>query len=622
MPGIIAASWRPDQAQRAQTLFRYACDCYAHLKGLACSSQIIGPTHAVARFPGPRSPCPDTLESGDGRLTLAGAGWWYDPDVSDIQPPSLKAIAKSYESEGEKALHRLQGQYLIIIHDSNKGQLLACSDHLGMFPFYVAESAGIAWCCTSSLVLAAALGAKLDPQAVHALFVDGAMRSPRSAFQGIRRIEMGEQVQLADGRAIISRQWIPFQSPRQHCALDDAVEQCLALLRRSCRHIHQVWPNCVSDLTGGLDSRLTVAVVTSLGLPVHVTVVGHDSNLDVIIARRIAQRFQWPLYWFVEPPDWGRQRWELFQQAVSLAEGELPASAVDSVVRIKRALSGNFDAALSGGGGELYRDFFWQQEFLRIGRTSELDISRVFRYRFLFSAHPQLDLFEGNWYEDYVEGQIQTAQKIVDLAPDALNTAKLDAIYLWKSSGHFARYAGAINHLIPSPLPLLSGNIFELLVSLPWRYRASGQLPRHIITRANPMLAAMPTWYGGSAEPLGIRHPFNYLCYAIGAFKKLVRKFGQLTLKNPIFRNPCRGGENPAANSDFIGVLNQHGFLSIDNLHSISLYNPDGLRSLLLRAREPNFVDVGQLYAVITLELLCRMCESPLTRSTTAPRIE
>ena len=224
-----------------------------------------------------------------------------------------------------------------------------------------------------------------------------------------------------------------------------------------------------------------------------------------------------------------------------------------------------------------------------------------------------MSLFRKDWRADYINDQAQTAQQIVDMEPEALNTAKLDALYLWKCSGSLARYAGAINPLIASAFPLLGRDLFEYTVGLPWRYRIRGRLVRQMITLAHPELAAMPTWYGGSAEPVRITRPRNYLPYAAGAFKKLIRKFGQLTIKRPIFRQPCERKLNPLANTDFVSVLDRKGFLDLDNLRTVGLYDTDGLREFLATARQGEFHEFRQLYAVVTVELLSRMCELSAT---------
>ncbi|KPL24334.1 MAG: hypothetical protein AMJ75_03930 [Phycisphaerae bacterium SM1_79] len=106
-----------------------------------------------------------------------------------------------------------------------------------------------------------------------------------------------------------------------------------------------------------------------------------------------------------------------------------------------------------------------------------------------------------------------------------------------------------------------------------------------------------------------ITRPQHYVPYAANSFKKLVRKLGQLTVQRPIFRDPCARKQNPSVNPDFVSVLDCEGLLRFDNLQTAELYDADWLCKFLVRAREPDFSDFNQLYAVVTVELLSRLCE-------------
>src|SRR5436309_1164664 len=354
------------------------------------------------------------------------------------------------------------------------------------------------------------------------------------------------------------------------------------------------------------DGRL-VAALAEPGAPVHVTVNGPDDHLDVAIARLIADRFGWSLEHVSLPPDWGGRRWPLFEEGVALADGELGGHAIDGTLYAKRRLAGRFAASLTGGGGELYREFFWQQEYLRIGRTSALDVPRLLRYRFFPAVRPNLGLFHADWRADYVADQVRTAAAIAGLAPDALNTQKLDAIYLWKSSGHVGRYAGAVWPLLASPAPLATAELLEWAAAVPWRFRLAGRLVRHMITRMHPTLAALPTCYGGSAEPIRLTRPAHVTRYAVGAGARLVRKLGLMTVRHPIFTNPTARPPEPAWNRDLVTRFDAEGLLDVERLRSASLYAPDGLSAFLAAARGPDFTDFNQLYAIVTIETLCRL---------------
>lgn len=607
MPGLLAVSWARDQAGPSHELFARARDAYTRFKGIPCHSEIQEADFRIARFAHVKSPYPDIIRMSERGIIIAAAGWWFDPDAPEDASASLAQLLHRYLQEGGAVLDRLQGQYVVTVLDLRKGELTAVGDRMGWFPFYVAECNGAAWVSTSALALAVALAARLDVRALRALFMRDYIRSPQSAFDGIRRVAVGERVTLAAGRSHVHKVWIPFQSPRTYRSVGEAADEGIALLRRSCQRLRQAWPRWVSDLTSGLDSRLVVAAMAGQGGPVHVTVNGAPTDLDVQTARIIAERFEWPLHHFTLPHDWGYRRWECFKQGIALADGELPGHAIDGTISCKLLLRDLFDATIAGAGGGLYRDWLWQQEFLKIGRTSSLDVSRLVRYRFVFSSRPAMSLFRKDWRADYVADQAGIAQQLADLAPHALNTAKLDAIAIWRESGHAGRYAGAIFPLLPAPLPLGTAELIEYTIALPWKFRMHGHLEREMITRLHPRLATVPTWYGGSAEPLSLTRPRQYISYLRVSTMKLIRKFGQLTVKHPIFPDPTARRVLPNWDRDFVGILEREGLLNIDNLCSSSLYDEDGLRRFVSRVRADDFSAFDQLYAIISVELLCRL---------------
>src|SRR5207249_5762232 len=135
--------------------------------------------------------------------------------------------------------------------DRRDGRLVAAPDQLGLFPVYVAEDDGVVWVATSALPLATALGARLDVEALRALFMDSAIRSPRSAFAGIRRASFGERVTITAGRARTARRWLPYRAARAYRRIEDAADEGGGLLRATARQVRAAWPAWVADLTSG-----------------------------------------------------------------------------------------------------------------------------------------------------------------------------------------------------------------------------------------------------------------------------------------------------------------------------------------------------------------------------------
>src|SRR5437763_1949350 len=345
MPGLLAVSWAPERADRAAASLARVVRAFTALRGMAPTAEAAGPTCRVVRFAGAGSPHPALVTSPDGQVTVAAAGWCFAAEAAVAADGVLPHLAIRFAAVGDAALDGLQGQYLALAMDRRDGRLVAAPDQLGLFPVYVAEDDGVAWVTTAALPLAVGLGARLDVEALRALFMESAIRSPRSAFAGIRRASFGERVTITAGRAHVARRWLPYRAARAYRRIEDAADEGGGLLRATARKVRAAWPAWVADLTSGLDSRLVVAALAEPGAPVHVTVNGPDDHLDVAIARLIADRFGWSLEHVSLPPDWGGRRWPLFEEGVALADGELGGHAIDGTLYAKRRLAGRFAAS-------------------------------------------------------------------------------------------------------------------------------------------------------------------------------------------------------------------------------------------------------------------------------------
>jgi asparagine synthase (glutamine-hydrolysing) len=607
MPGLLVACPAQGRDERARTLFEHACVAYTRFKELPRTSQFDDKEAGIllARFALPTSPYPEIHRAPEGDVLAAAAGWWYDADAPDEARPSLPDFAQRWRRQRDGAFNCLQGQHVVLVCDRRARRITAAPDRLGWFPVYVAQCEDIAWLCTSSLPLAFVLRPQLDVLAVRALLLGNTVRSPHSLFDGIRRVRLGERVTLGAGQLSISQVWFPFDRPPAYRRIEDAAEDGIARLRRACRRIRQAWPRWVCDLTAGLDSRLVVATMAEPGVPVNVMVGGPSDNYDVSVGKTIAARFGWPMMHLEKDADWGQRRWPYFREGVALSDGESISHTMDDMVERKHQLKSRFDVSFGGGGGELWRDWFWQQEFLKIGRTSTLDLHRLIRYRFFLSPRLETGLFERDWRADYIADQVRTMEEVIAPIAGAVNTAKLDALFIWKQSGGFGRVAGALFPLTATVHPIGVAEIVEFAASLPRAFRLHSRLIRHMTARIDPELARMPTSYGGSAEPISISRPAQYAAYQGAQLKKLMRKLSLVMLKRELFRDPGTYRPNPAWNRDFVGVLKAEGLLNPDNLRTATLYQPDGLKRFLGRASQADFADFGQLFAIMTVEILC-----------------
>jgi hypothetical protein len=604
---------------RAQQLFRQACESMQRIKGIRLNDQAEADGFMVARFASALAPAPTVIQLHVKGLILAAAGWYQVAKWRQTGKAALAVLADEYlNRKNDKDIFScLQGQYIAVCVEIGQRRMLGWVDRLGLMPGYVCSADGMAWFSTSAMVLASIVKPQLDLHAVRTLFLGRCPNSPHSLFEGISRLSFGQHVEMSDGRYRIETTWAPYLPTVRYRNLHEAIDEGVSRIHACCEGIRNTYPRPIMDFTAGLDTRLVVACMYKGDRDrLSVTVSGVPNNIDVQIAHRAAKQFGWDILWFPPPENWSPQRWPLFQQGVALSEGELTGDRIDSTLHVKRAIREAGGVAVTGSGGELYREFFWQQEFFNIGRTSELSLPRLIKYRFDFGATYEKSLFGKDWYPEFLASEIATIKQIIDLAPDALNTAKLDAIYIWKIGGHAGRYAATVMPVVFSLSPLLTQELIEYAVSVPWKYRLHGKLIRGLITRMSPELAKLPTWYGTSAEPLSMLQLLQLLKYGSISAQSLIRKIGQVTIGRNIFRDPTTVKYDPTPDIELTKVMQDEGMLKADNLISAGLYDPKGLIDFLTRAQQPGFTHHQQLQVLVSVELICRMSNLDIVLAT------
>ena len=179
------------------------------------------------------------------------------PDCSDA-----KLVLQAYAREGEAALSRLRGSFIVAIVDGARGRAILARDPMGSHPLFYVEMG-------SCVLFAASPGRLLDWPGVSREFNRAAIadhlchRWPdphETFFKAVRRVPPGTRALLASGRLRFDRYWDPApvdrpvqwltaeQASRFDEVFDRAVKRCL------CHGQTGIF------LSGGLDSISVAAV--------------------------------------------------------------------------------------------------------------------------------------------------------------------------------------------------------------------------------------------------------------------------------------------------------------------------------------------------------------------------
>ena len=600
--GLLAVSWEASRGQQANDSFDRAVETICRLRRLRVSGGYQSRSLRLAAF----SKDHDLdAPSKDLKHTRAIAAGWVFPRGDGSRHGS--SWIELFEQKGPAAFEDLDGQFCAIVAD--REVIYASGDCGGLYPWYSHQSNGTAWVSSSAMALASSLGLALDYSSVKSLLLGSPVRSPASLFQHVRRMPFGERAKLADGRLTTDTYWSPFQGITKYKNLRTAAEAGLPLVTQACRQVLRQFDSPVCDLTSGLDTRLLVGGMSMNDTTFATTVTGAADHIDVCGAQEIADKLGWSLVRLQPPTDWGVRRFEFFCEAVRSMEGEIPAHLCDMPQWCKHELAKDFGASATGGGGELFREFPWEHLVLTAGMTSRVneDLYISLRLRTPNISHPEL--FGRDWAIEHHNEKRARIREIISQSPESLNTQKLDAVYLWRSSGHFGRYSGGLSTVIPSPVPLMGRDVLEFCLSVPAKFRRGASLIREMINQANPRLANIWTCWGGTAKPMGIRHPLRSLPYWSATFRRWSRKISQRSIGWSIFSDPFDTSSPSSWDDQFVSRLRDRELLSPDNWISAGLYRFEALRAFLTSVARSDFRSHSNLYAMLTIELACRDCD-------------
>jgi asparagine synthase (glutamine-hydrolysing) len=141
------------------------------------------------------------------------------------------------------------------------GSISVATDAQGLRPLYWSQTADVAVAASSCLVVAAVTGADLSEEAIGGFALLGWYRDDTSPFAGVHRLQPGESVTVAGGRAACATRATRaprFVEPSGRAA---TVADGVDVLRACVAAALAAHPDVTIELTGGIDTRAVLAAV-------------------------------------------------------------------------------------------------------------------------------------------------------------------------------------------------------------------------------------------------------------------------------------------------------------------------------------------------------------------------
>jgi asparagine synthase (glutamine-hydrolysing) len=409
----------------------------------------------------------------------------------------LAAAKARYEAADEISppADDVMGHYAIILR--KKGETEIILDRRGVYQVFYHLTSGIV--CSSFYAICLALRSlTLVRQAAYEYVFNGVVSGDETLFREVMLAPIQARIVVGPGTLKVSGSPPFVASAATSATRCTSINQSIDLLDRFFGPVARVFGDRVgSALSGGYDSRLIVACLRRHGAKPRVYVYGSESDADVRLARAIAVGEGFPVAVInkearpVVPPVVFA---ETAQRNFLAADGYDYAGIFHNGAEIKesaRRVAGGI-IAFNGGGGEIFRNFFYLPD-----RSYKI---REILWTFYSQFDPDVSTARFN-IEEYYQNMENKILQILD--PEAAWIRRTSIEWLYHNF-RCRRWDGRTDSLASrfgyTAMPFLESRITEHASGLPLSWKNHGSYEAELITRIDPRLAAYPSAYG---------HPFS-----------------------------------------------------------------------------------------------------------------
>jgi len=492
---------RENDGADSDTALRAACQTLSE-QGFAEAQEFKTATWRVVAYPSLNGVPPAIVRAEADCFALAFGTLFYGDETG---PAALDALRKALRG-GSVAWSQLGGTFCVIACD--RGELQLITDAVGQYKVYRDP----AWNVVSSSFLAVlATSAARTPcvQGIYQYVFEGATFGEHTVVKEVCQLEGPVRVRLRDRVAV---EPADIEIPRSYsdAPRERHVEEIGELLDRRFGAIAKHYAGHIATaLSGGFDSRLILAQLRRAGVVPDLHVYGSPQDADVRVAKLIAAGEQLQLVHVDKESPKNAERGTREQVVANnfLAFDGWPVDGIfdagaDVATRRQRARSGKI--ALNGGGGEIFRNFFYMPD--RPFSAQQL----LWTFYSQFDAKCCTGAFRlPEYYESLSEALYRSLR--ID-APRRLSRAEIELAYPFYRCRFWTGRNTSVNLRFGHSLtPFLELDLILRAAEVPLRYKNYGALEASLIERADPALAGYTSAYGHAFDkPMRWRTRWRY----------------------------------------------------------------------------------------------------------------
>ena len=391
--------------------------------------------------------------------------------------------------------HKIDGNVAVFSYDAPRDRFIAATDFNNTIPiFYTVTPNGVLF-SSHELALAKCINPEFDPFGFCQSIYLGVTWSFHTRFRNIFKM-LPCQMCILDGKKELRKEhyWQPQHETIWSGSFEDHIEKWGGLLRESVWKFYECSNHkpAISDITGGEDARLIIALCHTLGIPFKAQVTGLPNDIDVVIAKRAAKEAAFEL--MEREKKWITEK-QLLANAVNIsldseAYREFVKSCTDFATDRANPLDDYSIVKYCGvPGGEAFRgSYYLRGKALFPSRRSNLDYKFFTKMKYLLDFHPGLLKFTD---DDF----IRTIYKIVE---DNLDDVR--GFPVGTQIDHMLRIfqtcCEGLKYRNPLYLPFATNQMTRSIYFLSPRYKRRGKLTRACTEYFFPELAFVKTQKG------------------------------------------------------------------------------------------------------------------------------
>lgn len=446
------------------------------------------------------------LADGDDLAAVAGT-LFVDGEMGE---PALRRLI-AMMAAGAPDWSRIGGQFVALVRSA--GRTMLFTDFFGAFQLF--HDAGWRMLSTSFLAAAGALPTvSFDRQGVYEFVFNVFPVGDDSVLAELKRLGPDRLLRLdREGIEAIALSK-PLPDAPVAMPLAERIGDVAQRLRATVAPVAPVFGDRVDcPLSGGLDSRLILALLRDAGIAPNVYVYGDaddPAEADVVVARAIAAAEGFALsvedkarFRTIDPADFADQvRINFHETDALVTDGGLFDNGGNAWSRHRRHRGGRL--AVSGGCGEVLRNFFYLAD--RPVKARQLVHSFFARY----TLADVTDAFDPAAFEDALAAKLASALGAADPARPLSRTLIEQAYPRVRCRAFFGREASVVGRHGAYLLPFFDHRVVEAGLRIPMAQKYAGRFEAAVLAAIDPALARHQSAYGHDfTGPPNRRHRFE-----------------------------------------------------------------------------------------------------------------